>query len=445
MFDCHSKLNSFYDDQVRLKDDGKVLREYRDRNLERVKEGTKKLREKDDKDHPLYADECSQGSMAMFTTNQAQNNDDHDIDHALIYASDDATEDPKDMREFVARAILESGANFKADPEARTNAVTVWYEDGYHVDFAIYKVTTDWLGSKTYHHAGAEWKKRDPRAITNWFNTNVTDLSPNELGWGVEVNKNQLRRVVRLIKFWAKSRATWSLPSGLVLSALAVECYRKNDKRDDLAFLETLRAIHSRLRWNKEVQNPTDTSISLLTTEEHRKQITSLEEKIQNTLTTLEDALKATNCTQEQARKAWGKFYGNDWWSSDLKKSEARFMNESTAIASPLDVDVVVFKRANSHRIHYDPNGHQIIPKGMNIRFTAKPRFSPPYTVRWEVQNIGDEAKWNDQDKPRPGQIDERNQLVCNETSAFRGNHLMICEIEKDGRKYRREIPVRIR
>ncbi len=445
MYNCNSRLNSFYDDKVRLKEKSTTLREYRDKNLERVREGTKKLREKENVKHPYYSDECPQGSMAMFTTNQAQNDDDHDIDHALIYTSTDAKDDPKEMREFVARAIAASGVAFKTEPEARTNAVTVWYEDGYHVDFAIYKVEEDWLGGETFYHAGPSWVKRDPRSITEWFNGKVADQSPSEDGWGVEVSKNQLRRIVRLMKFWAKSRATWSLPSGLVLSALATECYKKNDKRDDLSLLETLRAIHARLGWNEEVQNPTDTSISLITNDEHRKQISSLRDKLQDTLTALENVLKASKCTEEEARKAWGTFFANDWWSEDLKKSDSRFTNALTATTPSVDVDVVVFKRANSHRTRYEPRSHQIIPKGMNIRFTARPKFEMPFSVKWEVQNVGDEARWSDQDKPRPGHVDEKNPLVCNEASAYRGNHLMICEISKNGHLYRQEIPVRIR
>ncbi len=442
MFDCHSRLNSFYDDKVRLKGKHDLLREYREKNIERVKNGTKLLSEEEDKDHPKVIDEFSQGSMAMHTINQAQNNDDHDIDHALIYDENEVPQDPKDLREFVARAVAEAGGNFKTEPEARTNAVTIWYEDGYHVDFALYKAKEDWLGNIIYHHAGAEWTKRNPKAITDWFSSANSDLSPTSFNWGKKVADNQLRRLVRLAKFWTKSRDTWSMPSGLVISVLMVECYKKDIVRDDLALVNTLRAILNRLAYNTEVFNPTDQTISLLTSDEHHKQIVSLQEKLKSCLDDLETTLNDSKCDQSKSWKAWGKFYFSSWWSAELTKSEVRnaVLSEST-----VKVDVTVFRKSNSHRSKYEPNGTQVIPKGMNIRFTLKPTFGHDYSVRWEVRNSGDEAQWNNQAMPRAGQVDPQNQNVCNETSAFRGNHKVICEVTKNGRVYTAEIPVRIR
>lgn len=442
MFDCHSRLNTFYDEKVRLRDKHKQLREYRDKNIERVIEGTTLLSEEEDKDHPKVIDDFSQGSMAMHTINQAQNDDDHDIDHALIYDEGDVPDDPKELREFVARAVAKAGGNFKTEPEARTNAVTIWYEDGYHVDFALYKAKEGWLGDVTYYHAGADWTKRDPKAITEWFSSANSDLSPTDFDWGKKVADNQLRRLVRFAKFWAKSRDTWSMPSGLVISVLIIECYKKDVARDDLAFLNTLRAVANRLVHNKEVLNPTDQTLSLLTDDGHHKQIVSLQEKLSSCLDNLETSLKDSKCDQAKAWKAWGKFYLSSWWSADLARSEVR---GAILAESPIKVEVAVFRKANTLRAKYEPNGNQVIPKGMNIRFTLKPSFPMPYTVRWEVQNSGDEAGWSNQSAPRPGQVDRDNQNVCTEKSAFRGNHKVICEVTKDGRVYTSEIPVRIR
>ena len=442
MFDCHGRLNFFYDERVRLKGKHDLLREYRDKNIERVKTGTKLLIAEEDKEHPKVIDEFSQGSMAMHTINQAQNDDDHDIDHALIYDEADVPEDPKDLREFVAQAVSKAGGNFKTEPEARTNAVTIWYEDGYHVDFALYKAKEDWLGNTAYYHAGSEWRKRDPRAITEWFSSANSDKSPNDFDWGKKVADNQLRRLVRLVKFWAKSRDTWSLPSGLVLSVLMVECYKKDVARDDVAMINTLKAILSRLGYNKEVHNPTDQTISLISSEDHHQQIESLKEKLDTCIANLETALNDTKCDQAKAWKAWGKFFFNDWWSAEVTRSIA---NDTRLADSAVKVDVTVYRKPNSLRTKYNPASNQIIPKGMNIKLVLKPTFNPPYDVRWEVRNAGDEARWKNQIAPRAGQVDSQDQNVCHETSAFRGNHKVICEVKKNGGTYSTEILIRVR
>jgi len=390
----------------------------------------------------MFIDDCGQGSMAMHTINQAQHNDDHDIDHALIYSEDDAPEKPEDAREFVASAIKEAGGNFTDDPEPRTNAVTVWYADGYHVDFAIYKVVEDIWGTKTYYHAGETWTKRDPRVITEWFRRENDNLSPMSGWFGVTVEKGQLRRITREFKFWAKSRASWSLPSGLVLTVLVVEGFQKHSTRDDLSFLNTLKAIRTRLQSNKEVLNPTDKTISLLASEDDHLQVTNLLERLDERLTKLESELASPSCTETKALKAWGVFFNSDWWSSDLKSVAAQNKDAADSI---LPVDIVFFRKPNSSRIKYDPKGRTIIPKGMKIRFKAKPNVNGPYTLKWEVRNAGDEARWKRALEPRDGHVDDADQTVCNESSAFRGDHVMVCELEHDGGKVRREIPVRIR
>lgn len=54
-----------------------------------------------------------------------------------------------DGRTRVCDALQEKlkGTNFSKEPEARKNAVTVWYSDSYHIDFAVYRRSTDWLGN----------------------------------------------------------------------------------------------------------------------------------------------------------------------------------------------------------------------------------------------------------------------------------------------------------
>ena len=283
LYNCHDLINSFYNDKVYLSEDEKnKLRNFREINIKRVKDGTDKLSENDGVCHQKFVEDKSQGSMAMHTINQAQFKDNHDIDHALIYNSEEIDTDPQKAREFVAKAIQALPSNFKKKPQARTNAVTIWYEDGYHVDFAIYRKRTDAKGLTIIEHAGKEWTTRCPSSITNWFNKINSSLSPdpNSSIHHVTVAKKQMRRIVRLLKYWSKSRSGWSLPSGLVLSVLVAECYQPDCNRDDIAFYATLSRIANRLKYNKVINNPIDTIKSLLVTDKDTKQVETLEKPI---------------------------------------------------------------------------------------------------------------------------------------------------------------------
>lgn len=444
MFNCHDKLNLFYDECVRLRDKRKVLIEYRDKNVERVREGTRVLRkENPDGSFPMFVDQFSQGSMAMHTVNEAQNNDDQDIDHALIYDADDAIENPADMRKFVLNAVKATSGNFKTEPEAQTNAVTIWYEENYHVDLALYKRKTDLFGFETYYHAGETWEKRDPKAINEWFTKKKDELSPQDsLFTKVTVKPDQVRRVVRLFKFWANSRSDWSMPSGLILSALAIEKFVPHNTRDDISFVSTLKAVRNRLMSNRDVRNPTDLALSLTSSEKSEKQILALLEKLDKWLNELEATLIQTSCAEEVAQKAWSKFFRNDWWGSDLKKTENALDSQ---VGSKLKVDVTFGNLNGGRKQPYFPASRQTIPVRQKIQFRLAPVTPAPEKIEWTVQNRGDEAGWAKQLDPRKGYYEESNPTVCNEQSAYRGDHVMICRVTAGGRTSEIKIPVRIR
>ena len=266
MFDASKELSEFYDSHVRL---GTARRDalggYRDINLQRITEGLKLLGEKRGVFYKDWRDYRNQGSYASHTLNQCEHTD-YDIDVAVIFEKDDLPERAADARDLVRDALEKkmSGTNFTKDPEARKNAVTVWYSDGYHVDFALYRRWSDLLGNTIYEHAGGDsWNARDPMAYTNWFSKQVETRSPPTLlqalvGTTVSVPKGQLRRIVRLVKYFARSRSAWSLPGGIILSSLVCEVFEADVVRDDIALEKTLRALLARLRTSVQVSNPVE-------------------------------------------------------------------------------------------------------------------------------------------------------------------------------------------
>lgn len=330
MFDLHSEMYTFYREHVLLSTDEKrQLTEYRDRNISRLKDGLKKL------GYKVPVRTPTQGGSAMNTLTQRPENNpdvDHDIDIATIFRREDLPEDPLDARKRVLAGVVEGGGEFKKDPEARTNAVTVWYQDGYHVDLAVHRVYYNLLGEEVIEHAGVSWSPRDPMDITNWFNDTVKARSPSSEN-GATVASHQMRRIVQLLKYFSKSRSSWNLPGGLIISALVAECYCPDCHRDDSALYETMKAMRHRLQGNLlqgnfEVYNPVDPSQKLTYKDEYINQVRRFRDRLDDAIRWL-SPLFEIDCSKEDALKAWGEVFKHSYWMKLAEEIEtAKTMGE---------------------------------------------------------------------------------------------------------------------
>ena len=169
MFDLHETMNQFYKDHVRLDNDERnKLAGYRDTNLKRLKSGLDKLGEEHDTTYAYYQYYRNQGSYAMFTLNQHPDNE-YDIDIAIVFKKEDLPSSALRARQRIGDAFKKVAGNFSQDPEVRPNAVTVWYGEGYHIDFAVYRMYEDMSDNTIIEHAGPEWTERDPMGVTKWF------------------------------------------------------------------------------------------------------------------------------------------------------------------------------------------------------------------------------------------------------------------------------------
>lgn len=309
MYKVHKELNDFYQDWVRLRDERTKLKENRDSNLAALKDGLKKL------EKPFVFEKIDQGSYAMDTINKHPDKE-YDIDVAVIFEKDDLPSTPADARKRIEKAMVEGGGNFKTPPEAKTNAVRVLYAEGHHVDLAVYRKQKDFLGQIVIEHAGAEWTSRNPQDITEWFTKSVQSKCPKK-EYGSNVENLQLRRVVRLIKKFSKSRASWDLPGGLIITALVVECYVSNSDRDDVSLFETMKRVRDRLSWNTEVVNPANISQSLTTREKDKTRVKNLKEKLDFAVEKLNDLFDA-DCDALKAFKAWNEVFKHPYWKGKV-------------------------------------------------------------------------------------------------------------------------------
>lgn len=418
-YNMHSELNAFYEGHVRLKGEIDRLRGLRDTNLIRLTEGLKEL------GHPNFVKSLLQGSIAMHTANQSPDND-YDIDIAVIFEERDLPASPLEARKRVADAINRKATGFSQDPEARTNAVTIWYAEGYHVDIAIYRRREDLMGIEILEHAGANWTQRDPKAITDWFSRIVNQRSPAKSFLQTpQVAPQQMRRIVRWIKAFSKGREGWNLPGGLITSALVAECYQPNPDRDDIALYNTLKQIKSRLEMDCSVYNPVDSSQKLTDKSKFETQVNKLKQRLPTVLKKLE-VLYEDSCTAIKARDAWNYMFQHTFWEQSAAKASQQNTNRH---GYDLQLTLGLARSRGGSIKSKNVRSGRFLPKRVHLKFEANTNIPPPYSVKWRVINSGDEAEAaNDM-----GHVSASDCMTHWEQTAFRGRHEMICEIIKSG------------
>lgn len=329
MYDSHAELNTFFTNHIRLGEEKEVLREYRDCNIQRLKDGLKAL------DYKLPVRTRNQGSYAMGSLNQRPENNpdlDYDIDVATIFKKEDLPESPLDARKKVLEGILKGGGNFRRAPIARTNAVTVWYEEGYHVDLAVYRTYINPFGIEVIEHAGVAWISRNPVQITDWFSATNSSLSPTS-DLGATVAPGQMCRVVRLLKYFTKSRASWNLPGGFIITALVAMRYSADYHRDDVALYETMQSMHNYLCYTSDVYNPVEPLQLLTYKNEYRNQVCRLKDRLAEALDWL-NPLFGSECDSTEAAKTWNKIFRHSYWVSLAEQEEAKARGEALRQAS---------------------------------------------------------------------------------------------------------------
>jgi len=449
LFDASVELDTFYNNHVRL---GQSLRNdltgYRDLNLERLTSGMQALSEKRGASYKTYADNKNQGSYAMHTLNECEHTD-YDIDVAVIWNKSDLPEDAKEARERVRDALLEKCQNFSKEPTARGNAVTVWYADGYHIDFAVYRRTLGIFGDVIRtEHAGADgWAVREPLAFSDWFSNEVTSKSPPNffeklVGTTVCVPAGQLRRIVRFVKGFARSRSGWALPGGIVISTLVCECYVRDASRDDIALVKTLRALLTRLRTNLEVLSPIAPGGSLVQSDKRKKEVERLRDRLEEKLPSL-DILEKDDCTHKQAMLAWKDIFYHGYWTNQAKLAVAKATD--TAASTSVDIECWLTKYERGPVIRrYNSNGVPL-PKGLGLKFGAKvPGLVGPYQVRWCIRNEGDEAREAGEENLKWDRLLSGTDPMWTSTK-YKGRHKMLCQVVQDGKVVRNgEFIVRI-
>ncbi len=310
--DCSSEMSKYHSDKVTLqKSDQDNMRSRRDAGRTRLKKGL----ERDG--HPAPTETASQGSYAMRTMVQDADND-YDIDDGAYFKNGDMKDangnalTPYAARHRVCNALKQDD-RLKHDAEVHKNCVRQKYPEGYHIDIPVYRIVTstdkDGKTVTDYELASEDiWTKSDARGVTRWFNGIVGELNAGEN------DGSQLRRVTRLTKKFARSRAKWKedIPSGISLTKLVVECFVAQSDRDDAALHETWKAISNRLTDSLEIEHPVQKG-TLLAAEGDAK-VAFFRDRLDDALDDL-SVLDDENCTKKKALSAWDKVFDTTFFS----------------------------------------------------------------------------------------------------------------------------------
>ncbi len=437
MFNVCAALQEFYDTHVRLGNERRqALAGHRDANLKRLSDGLTALKNEGRVKCGPYAKSYTQGSFAMHTLNQHADND-YDIDVGVLFEEYCLPSSALDSRNLVAEALVKAGGNFAKDPESRTNAVTVWYSEGHHVDFAVYRRRKTAAGLVVLEHASTDWRTQDPLDVQTWFDDRVQKLSPSA-GSG-RVPSGQLRRIIRFAKAFTRSRDSWSLPGGMITSALTVECYKPDAYRDDAALHNTLAALSSRLSASTAVRNPVEGTSWLTSKTEHENQVKRMRDRLSENMPKLA-VLFGADCTEYQARSAWDWVFNHSYWR-ETPAAKTQRADERAAIGA-IDIRVdVAFQQGGPARWEYRLG--KVLPKNVWLKFSIlRTSVQSPYDVRWLVENAGDEAV-ADNGLTHESSGAEKN--IQWERTLYKGAHRMICELRKGSAIVaRRIIPIQI-
>jgi 5-carboxymethyl-2-hydroxymuconate isomerase len=301
MYDFSKDISKFHQKHVRLTNEQRAdMRGRRTRNHDRVIAGLAELGK------PALVDTINQGGYAQKTMTQPPEADEesrYDIDMGVVFDESDALT-PKTTKGWVRDAIALKAPNMKFPPEAKPKCVRVVYANGYQCDFPVFR--RRWTGeSYTYDlAAGDAWVQSDPRAMNAWLEDAVISLSPEGEG------SRQLRRIIRLGKFFAKvhaARLNRKFPGGLVATAIFVEAYQSVEGRDDQSFYETLQIIAGRSEYSPVYANGVQISDA--------KDVDRIKRLIDEAAVAVEKlSTLADDVSESDARKAWKKVFRHSFF-----------------------------------------------------------------------------------------------------------------------------------
>lgn len=432
------KLKQFYDECVKLKeDDYENLVDKKDLNVTRLEDGLEKYCKENDVNY-LIVDFEIQGSVAMKTAIQDEDKD-FDIDVGIIFDSETLGDiGHRKIKDVVVECFKNKWPDsFNSEPEAKKNCVRISYKEGYHLDFAIYKKVDLYNGLFVdYYHAGStQWNNRNPFAINEWFQKQIENYGEN------------LRIVICLSKQLVKKSCYERVVGSLVQTVLIVNNYYN---ASDLALTleKTFENISNYLKYNDCVSNPTDSSLELIVTDEHKAQLSNYKNCLDKVLSKLHDIDLYVE-ENDKDNRILNEIFDTEYFGAEINENYS-FHNKASLVTyennanerfieDMCKVNIVNemlikceigFDGYNKKSLPIIHARYKGVPIGPKIHCTAICPFKYDKLL-WKVRNRGINALTPEKIR---GSIEEREGIDhIVETSDFSGNHYIECYALKNG------------
>ena len=310
MIDCSKEILAYHNKKVNLSGESmKSMRSRRESIHSQLKKGLELKR------LPKPRMIRTQGSFAMKTMIQNDRND-YDIDDGVYFdakalnkASPNNEMTPRQARRMVQCAIIYKNPSTKC--EVRGKCVRVRYQKGCHIDMPVYRLVRSKKSKDpklvSEIAIDKEWKRSDAVDVTRWFKEKNKSRSPDTSGDG------QMRRIVRLMKKFSKSHENWNekMLGRFVITVLVAGCYKPNEKREDKALYNTMKAMQVRLNRSLDIKHPITVGELIIDGAKGAKARFFLR-RLNIAIKNLAPLLRS-NCTRSDALECWGKVFGEDF------------------------------------------------------------------------------------------------------------------------------------
>lgn len=447
LINVSEEMNKFYLKKVvvskNIIDD---LREKKKKNIDRLREGIRKYNEENKTDYKML-ENIEQGSVAMNT--MVQNEDqDYDLDVAIVFDKDKFNIGTTEAKNIFVEMVKKETASFNKEPEKLTNCIRIYYEIGYHLDFALFR-----CDGVNYEHCGSEWRDRNPRETNNWFREK-------------NVN-NKLRKYTRLLKFFCKSIDYCDMPGGLITTILVEEALRFTTENSliDKYFISICNYICDKLSVSYEIINPiTGKPITFNQSDENK--VKNLYNRLKTKIDEYNAMIK-NNDTKDKHIDFWEAFFKNDYWESITLENRAGISDEDVYEDNeekienfyPIKYSIlpinIIIKCQKVLQLGQNPLGLTYENAREDEKFNLSQQkyrmlkfsvevpsiISAPYKVIWKVKNNGANAFKQNSLRGEIYYSNIRNgaDLVTAENAntryepiSFAGNHYVECYIIKN-------------
>jgi len=159
----------------------------------------------------------------------------YDVDLGVYFLTKPQIE-PHTLQKYVYNAVTD---HTSIGAEHRDKCIRVIYTGDFDIDLPVYYKTP--RDKHPFLATKKGWMESDPKELCDWF-----EKKKDKAG--------QMQRLVKYFKAWANNRAR-KMPSGIAFTIWVANNFKPN-KRDDISFYETAKAIKDSFTWSLESTNP---------------------------------------------------------------------------------------------------------------------------------------------------------------------------------------------